>query len=214
MGLLLTYVLGVLTVPALVGAMLLAFWLTAPDSDLPAEGIDAPKTADAQQAGAQASPYSGRRTGWLHITRSLGVRPEAADGQTKLTDMVTRGIAKWIQGKRSDSKHDAADDSPDFYYVVLDGDTLVMYDGEAMGECRGVIIMSKHRVSLHHRPNVSESQVYSRRTPIRLSPVNGAEAQLCKRQVAEYFIYADRPTDKEDWYFALLWSSLEYGLPD
>ncbi|KAJ2544553.1 hypothetical protein GGF49_001177 [Coemansia sp. RSA 1853] len=218
MGQLLTYVLGVLTVPALVAAALLVFWLTAEDSELPSEATMAPETAAAQKAESQASAYSERRTGWLHITRSLGVRPmEAADGQTKLTDMVTRGIAKWIQGKRNEAKPStgATDGTQDFYYVVLDGDTLVMYDGEAMKECRGVIIMSKHRVSLHHRPNVSESQVYSRRTPIRLSPVNdGLEAQMCKRQVAEYFIYADRPTDKEDWYFALLWSSLEYGLPN
>ncbi|KAJ2821380.1 hypothetical protein FBU31_004924, partial [Coemansia sp. 'formosensis'] len=34
------------------------------------------------------------------------------------------------------------------------------------------------------------------------------EASKYKRQVAEYFIYADRPVDKEDWYFALMWSSL------
>ncbi|KAJ2685141.1 hypothetical protein H4R19_006827, partial [Coemansia spiralis] len=85
----------------------------------------------------------------------------------------------------------------------------------AMGECRGVIIMSKHRVSLHHNEGVSESQVYSRRTPIKLSLVaDAADRDLCRRQVAEYYIYADRPTDKEDWYFALLWSSLEFASLD
>ncbi|KAJ2317758.1 hypothetical protein IWW52_002946 [Coemansia sp. RSA 2704] len=218
--LLLTYVLGVLTVPALVATALLAFWLTAPDSDLPSEHAAMPEATAGRASSQLASPYSGRRTGWLHITRSLGTPPaEAFDGQSKLADMVTRGIAKWIHGKRDTKRTDGAasstaDGAQDFYFVVLEGDTLVMYDGEAMNECRGVIIMSKHRVALHHRKNVTESQVYSRRTPIRLSPVTGVETQLCKGQVAEYYIYADRPTDKEDWYFALLWSSLEYGLPD
>ncbi|KAJ2852663.1 hypothetical protein IWW36_000020 [Coemansia brasiliensis] len=224
--LLLTYALGVLTVPALIAAALLVFWLTAPDSDLPSGHADMPKIAPTQhlKSPALTSPYSGRRTGWLRITRSLDTcLTEPSDGQTKLTDMVTRGIAKWIHGKRNDTKR--TDNKPagngtlegtqDAYYVVLDGDTLVMYDGEAMNECRGVIVMSEYRVTLHHRKNVTESQVYSRRTPIRLSPANNSVgAQMCIRQVAEYYMYADRPTDKEDWYFALLWSSLAYGLPE
>ncbi|KAJ2649344.1 hypothetical protein IWW40_003191 [Coemansia sp. RSA 1250] len=226
MGLLLTYALGVLTVPALIAGALLVFWLTAPDSDLPSEHARTPETAPAQhlKSPALASPYGGRRTGWLRITRSLDTcLPEPSDGQPKLTDMVTRGIAKWIHGRRNDPKR--VDSKPagsgtlegtqDAYYVVLDGDTLVMYDGEAMNECRGVIVMSEYRVTLHHRKNVTESQVYSRRTPIRLSPANNsAGAQMCTRQAAEYYMYADRPTDKEDWYFALLWSSLAYGLPE
>ncbi|KAJ1736269.1 hypothetical protein LPJ61_000053 [Coemansia biformis] len=217
--LLAVYALGVLTVPALVAVGVYVFWLNAPDADgAPkddrARGAPLAASAGQQSAAPRGSralalPYSGRRTGWLHITRSLGKPPETFDAQVKLADMVARGITNWIQGKRPDSK--AADSAQDVYYVVLDGDTLVMYDGEAMGECRGVIIMSKHRVSLHHHANVTESQVYSRRTPIKLSPVGAAERDLCRGQVAEYYIYADRPTDKEDWYFALLWSSLEFG---
>ncbi|KAJ2782666.1 hypothetical protein H4R18_002144 [Coemansia javaensis] len=216
--LLLTYALGVLTVPALVAAGVLVFWLGAPSEleekaarSTPAVG----RLGGAQPAGAAPLPFSQRRAGWLHIARTLGQPPGLFDGQMKLADMVTRGIAKWIQGKRPDDRPAApapADGAQGLYYVVLDGDTLVMYDGEAMGECRGVIIMSKHRVSLRHRKDVTESQVYSRRTPIRLSPVNDdVETDLCRGQVAEYYIYADRPSDKEDWYFALLWSSLEFG---
>ncbi|KAJ2454941.1 hypothetical protein EV183_001202 [Coemansia sp. RSA 2336] len=223
--LLLTYALGVLTVPALIAGALLVFWLTAPDSDLPSEHAGTPETAPTQHLKPSlTSPYGGRRTGWLRITRSLDTcLSEPSDGQPKLADMVTRGIAKWIHGKRNDPKR--TDSKPagsgtlegtqDAYYVVLDGDTLVMYDGEAMNECRGVIVMSEYRVTLHHRKNVTESQVYSRRTPIRLSPANNSVgAQMCTRQVAEYYMYADRPTDKEDWYFALLWSSLAYDLPE
>ncbi|KAJ2722473.1 hypothetical protein GGI07_003309 [Coemansia sp. Benny D115] len=171
---------------------------------------------------ALESPYGGRRTGWLRITRSLGSTPPAlTETNTKITEIVARGFAKWISKrtntstKRGDGSTDSSantmleEDMQDLYYAVLDGDNLVMYDGEAMSECRGVIIMSKYRVSLHHRPRTSEAQVYSKKTPIRLSPLNdGAEAQLYKRQVAEYYVYADRPSDKEDWYFALIWSSL------
>ncbi|KAJ2796748.1 hypothetical protein H4R21_004589 [Coemansia helicoidea] len=214
--LLVAYALGVLTVPALVAAGVFLFWLTAPDAErAPAKAAARPGqlAADAQGGRAPALPYSGRRAGWLHITRSLGKPPDAFGGQVKLADMVTRGLTNLIQGKRPDAA--AADSAQEVYYVVLDGDTLVMYDGEAMSECRGVIIMSKHRVSLHHHEGVTESQVYSRRTPIRLSPVTDAvERGLCRGQVAEYYIYADRPTDKEDWYFALLWSSLEYASLD
>ncbi|KAJ2682326.1 hypothetical protein H4R19_007153, partial [Coemansia spiralis] len=143
--LLAAYVLGVLTVPALVAAGVLLFWLTAPDADgapaTPAAAPDRPATA-AAGGRRQPLPYSGRRTGWLHIARSLGKPPETFDGQVKLADVVTRGFTNWIQGKRPDGG--AAESAQDVYYVVLDGDTLVMYDGEAMGECRGVIIMSKH----------------------------------------------------------------------
>ncbi|KAJ2084425.1 hypothetical protein H4R24_000055 [Coemansia sp. RSA 988] len=226
--LVLTYVLGLLTVPALIAAGVFAFWLTLPDasrsqdqSDAFSARIDDTATCSTSaEAGAQvpASPYGGRRTGWLHITRSLGRPPsDSFDGQTNLTDMVARGISKWIQGKRSDNGRPGSstsdtmmtDNAQDLYYVVLDGDTLVMYDGEAMCECRGVIIMSKHRVSLYHHKDVTEAQVYSRRTPIKLSPMNeGIETSRYKRQIAEYYIYADKPTDKEDWYFALMWSSL------
>ncbi|KAJ2805103.1 hypothetical protein H4R20_002223 [Coemansia guatemalensis] len=226
--LVLTYVLGLLTVPALIAAGVFVFWLTLPDASSPqdqpdvfgARADDATTCSKIAEAGAQAptSPYGGRRTGWLHITRSLGRPPsDSFDGQTKLTDMVARGISKWIQGKRSDTRRPGSsasditmtDNAQDLYYVVLDGDTLVMYDGEAMCECRGVIIMSKHQVSLYHHKDVTEAQVYSRRTPIKLSPVNdGIERSRYKRQIAEYYIYADKPTDKEDWYFALMWSSL------
>ncbi|KAJ2611331.1 hypothetical protein H4S08_003212 [Coemansia sp. RSA 1365] len=226
--LVLTYILGLLTVPVLIAAGVLIFWLTSPDATNSQDQSDAFSTCvdDATicsagvGAGAQAptSPYGGRRTGWLHITRSLGRPPsDSFDGQTKLTDMVARGISKWIHGKRSDTGRPGSsasdvtmsDNAQDLYYVVLDGDTLVMYDGEAMSECRGVIIMSKHRVSLYHHKDVTEAQVYSRRTPIKLSPMNdGIETSRYKRQVAEYYIYADKPTEKEDWYFALMWSSL------
>ncbi|KAJ2163160.1 hypothetical protein GGF46_000089 [Coemansia sp. RSA 552] len=203
--LLATYVLGVLTVPALVGVVLAVFLLTAPDSDLPAD-CERPEAGDAADAEEDAgtSPYSGRRAGWLRIRRTLGGPVD--DGQVGLADVVARGLARWVQGKGDGA-------GQDLYYVVLDGDTLVMYDGEAMSECRGVIIMSKHSVTLHHAPDVSESQVYSRRTPIRLAP-GGASPGLHGRQAAEYYVYADRPSDKEDWYFALLWSSLASRGPD
>ncbi|PIA19127.1 hypothetical protein COEREDRAFT_79103 [Coemansia reversa NRRL 1564] len=226
--LVLTYMLGLLTVPVLIAAGVLVFWLTSPDASNSQDQPDASSTcvddaticSSGVGAGAQAptSPYGGRRTGWLHITRSLGRPPsDSFDGQTKLTDMVARGISKWIHGKRSDTGRPGSsasditltDNAQDLYYVVLDGDTLVMYDGEAMSECRGVIIMSKHRVSLYHHKDVTEAQVYSRRTPIKLSPMNdGIETSRYKRQVADYYIYADKPTEKEDWYFALMWSSL------
>ncbi|KAJ2389308.1 hypothetical protein GGI23_005866, partial [Coemansia sp. RSA 2559] len=175
-------------------------------------------------AQARASPYGEKRTGWLRITRSLGAPPpETADANSaKLSDIVARGFSKWMNSRRSSAKKAGVEGQgassmltagpehgQDMYYATLIGDTLVMYDSEAMHECRGVIIMSKHRVSLHHNPDVSESQVYSRRTPIKLSPLDeGIEVGLYKRQVPEYYIYADKPVDKEDWYFALMWSSL------
>ncbi|KAI7834995.1 hypothetical protein BX661DRAFT_175913 [Kickxella alabastrina] len=250
--LLLTYVLGILTLPVLVFTGLFVLWALLPPVENPAAHSHAdsnienkpedtafllemhqqiqrkPSTAtDNTPAppnnlkGAHSpvwSPYGSRRTGWLRITRSLGTNPPelTAETNTNITDMVARGFAKWITSKRTDNLGPesatnmmVAEGAQDLYYVVLDGDTLVMYDGEPMHECRGVIIMTKYRVSLHHRPNTSEAQVYSRKTPIRLAPLDDSvEAQMYKRQVAEYYIYVDRPSEKEDWYFALTWSSL------
>ncbi|KAJ1737162.1 hypothetical protein LPJ72_000738 [Coemansia sp. Benny D160-2] len=241
---LLAYLLGLFTLPAAlaVGAFLL--WSSLPDASDQADSKQAPvsraqklerryakqksrksntRSGEVETDGqACASPYGAKRTGWLRITRSLGAPPpETADTNAKLTDLVARGFAKWMNNRRNNTKKTVADgqagstpvasteSGQDMYYAVLVGDTLVMYDSEAMNECRGVIIMSKHRVSLHHNPDVSESQVYSRRTPIKLSPLNeGVEAVLYKRQVPDYYIYADKPVDKEDWYFALSWSSL------
>ncbi|KAJ1721469.1 hypothetical protein LPJ53_004004 [Coemansia erecta] len=236
--LLLTYVLGVLTLPALVLGGLFVLWTLLPsDSDRdssrsrnsegsPRRNSDAPKEPPKPAEGRQpASPYGVRRAGWLRITRSLGSAPPAlADQGTKIGDLVARGLAKWINGRGSgsggggSSNAAALEGAPDamvaeglddLYYVVLTGDTLVMYDGEAMGECRGVIIMTKYRVSLHHRPGAGEAQVYSRKTPVRLAPLDDSvEARMYKRQVVEYYVYVDRPADKEDWYLALMWSSL------
>ncbi|KAJ2093777.1 hypothetical protein IW138_000173 [Coemansia sp. RSA 986] len=243
---LLAYLLGLLTLPAALAIGAFLFWSSLPDAQPQTQGQQNPairarklerkyakqqsrKTeAQARDVGAnsqaRASPYGAKRTGWLRITRSLGASPpEAADNNNaKLSDIVARGFAKWMNNRRNTVKKTSAEgqgtaNTPtvgsehgqDMYYAVLVGDTLVMYDSEAMHECRGVIIMSKHQVSLHHNPDVSESQVYSRRTPIKLSPLDeGIEAGLYKRQVPEYYIYADKPVDKEDWYFALLWSSL------
>ncbi|KAJ2019809.1 hypothetical protein IW146_006465 [Coemansia sp. RSA 922] len=245
--LVLTYILGILTIPALLIAGVALFWVLLPsaepftrvldisdaastETDEAKKNLVKPATAQ-QQADSLSrqplsSPYGERRMGWLRITRSLDSHPpELVESHTKFTDIVARGFAKWMHtkrsnssagtGKRSDSSGAGGSGPPpdayqqDMYYVVLNGDTLVMYDGEAMGECRGVIIMTKYRVSLHHSEGTSEAQVYSRRTPIRLSPVDDSvEASKYKRQVAEYFVYADRPVDKEDWYFALIWSSL------
>ncbi|KAJ2382780.1 hypothetical protein H4S02_005591, partial [Coemansia sp. RSA 2611] len=239
--LVLTYILGIITIPALLVAGVVLVWVLLPSAEpstkVPAMS-DASGTKDGrlrqnllkvaaqQQADSPplSSPYGERRMGWLRITRSLDSHPpELADSHPKLTDIVARGLAKWMNTKRSSNSSsgssknsDSSGSGPppdayqqDMYYVVLSGDTLVMYDGEAMGECRGVIITTKYRVSLHHCEGASEAQVYSRRTPIRLSPVDDSvEASKYKRQVAEYFVYADRPVDKEDWYFALMWSSL------
>ncbi|KAJ2232278.1 hypothetical protein IWW45_005086 [Coemansia sp. RSA 485] len=235
MQLLLAYILGILTLPALVAAGLFVFWALLPPADQSTPLIDyedealaakrplhTDKDATSEHKTA-SSPYGSRRTGWLRITRSLESNPpDVSDGSTKITEIVARGFAKWISSKRSGTANKrpeigvegstntmVAEGLDDLYYVVLDGDTLVMYDGEDMSECRGVIIMTKYRVSLHHRPNTSEAQVYSRKTPIRLAPMDDSfEARLYKRQVVEYYVYVDRPMDKEDWYFALMWSSL------
>ncbi|KAJ1791076.1 hypothetical protein LPJ59_005052, partial [Coemansia sp. RSA 2399] len=243
---LLAYLVGLLTIPAVLAIGAFLFWSSLPDAQpqIPSQRNPAVRArklerkyarqqsrkADTQardpdaNTQARASPYGAKRTGWLRITRSLGAPPpETADANNaNLSDIVARGFAKWMNSRRSNAKKAAAEGQgasstptadpergQDMYYAVLVGDTLVMYDSEAMHECRGVIIMSKHRVSLHHNPDVSESQVYSRRTPIKLSPLGeGIEAGLYKRQVPEYYIYADKPVDKEDWYFALMWSSL------
>ncbi|KAJ2492883.1 hypothetical protein IWW37_001055 [Coemansia sp. RSA 2050] len=238
--LVLTYILGILTIPALLIAGVTLVWVLLPSAEPCTRALATSDAASAKDGGLKqsllnaaaqqqadspslSSPYGGRRMGWLRITRSIDSHlPELADSHPKLADIVARGLAKWMNTKRSSNSNnngknsDGSGSGPppdacqqDMYYVVLSGDTLVMYDGEAMGECRGVIITTKYRVSLHHCEGTSEAQVYSRRTPIRLSPVDDSvEASKYKRQVAEYFVYADRPVDKEDWYFALMWSSL------
>ncbi|KAI8324873.1 hypothetical protein GQ54DRAFT_295867 [Martensiomyces pterosporus] len=248
--LLLTYLLGILTLPALLAAAVAVLWALSPTQEAGSPTIfDAPSVMEAQEQldtlsckrqrssssdttlgpeedtaapnnrEVASSPYGGRHTGWLRITRTLGQPPRdpPADSGSKLTDIVARGFTKWMHGRRQangarktdthvKSASTAADAPTDTYYAVLDKETLVMYDSERMTECRGVIIMPKHQVSLYHRENVTESQVYSRRTPIRLAPREGDAGD--RRQAAEYYVFVDGAAEKEDWYFALLWSSL------
>ncbi|KAJ2785940.1 hypothetical protein GGI15_001750 [Coemansia interrupta] len=228
--LLLTYALGVLTLPAVVLGGLLVLWALLPRDDATAaanspghSSAEHNDSAQPTEAAPPSSPYGARRAGWLRITRSSGSAPPAtvAEQGPKIGDLVARGLAKWINVRGSSTAGEGAppgmvaEGLDDLYYVVLTGDTLVMYDGEAMAECRGVIIMTKYSVSLHHRPGAGEAQVYSRKTPVRLAPLDDSvEARMYTRQVVEYYVYADSPAEKEDWYLALMWSSLVAVAPE
>ncbi|KAJ2373771.1 hypothetical protein IW150_003453, partial [Coemansia sp. RSA 2607] len=117
--LLLTYALGVATLPVLAAGVLPS---TNTQDQQPEDSANINKDKD-KASEQQASPYGTRRAGWLRITRTPGNSGEA---DSTLGDLVTRGLTKWINARNSP----ASAESRDLYYVVLTGDTLVMYDGE------------------------------------------------------------------------------------
>ncbi|KAJ2040432.1 hypothetical protein GGI03_003693, partial [Coemansia sp. RSA 2337] len=122
--LVLTYILGILTIPALLIAGVALFWVLLPSAEPFTRVLDISDAASAKTdeaknlvkpAAAQqqadslsrqplSSPYGERRMGWLRITRSLDSHPpELVESHTKFTDIVARGFAKWMHTKRSNS---------------------------------------------------------------------------------------------------------------
>ncbi|ORX68144.1 hypothetical protein DL89DRAFT_268682 [Linderina pennispora] len=212
------YLLGLLTLPLLLAAAVLglALWAMVPDpekSNRQTSLLDAKAAALREPSGdniaSPTSPYGTRRTGWLRISRcASGASPAhgPSESAARLSDLVARGINKWIHNKRG-KPEDPPPVATNMNYAVLENGTLAMYESEKMAEGHGVIVLSHYQVTLHHSEGASESQMYSRRTPIRLAPL-AAAVGADVRQRKDYYLFADRAVDKEDWYYALLWNSL------
>ncbi|KAJ1954976.1 hypothetical protein EC988_002136 [Linderina pennispora] len=212
------YLLGLLTLPLLLAAAVLglALWAMIPDpekSNRQTSLLDGKAAALREPSGdsiaSPTSPYGTRRTGWLRISRcASGASPAhgPSESAARLSDLVARGINKWIHNKRG-KPEDPPPVATNMSYAVLENGTLAMYESEKMAEGHGVIVLSHYQVTLHHSEGASESQMYSRRTPIRLAPL-AAAVGADVRQRKDYYLFADRAVDKEDWYYALLWNSL------
>ncbi|KAJ1924322.1 hypothetical protein IWQ60_005278 [Tieghemiomyces parasiticus] len=219
----LTFLLGALFLPACLAGVLAYIYVTLPPADKPpsaagkssdpvvttAEHDQRQRAAERRAEEALEDPATYHRVGWLRITRE---EKESAD-TPNFANLVKLGLTQMMESKQQQAQRKAKDR----YYVVLKYDTLFLYTGEEQIECRGVIIMPMHTVSIHP-PLLPDNEVFHKERPILLAkkaPLaasNSKEAALAANGDAtaagdtlrnSYFVYADTPVVKEDWYFAL-----------
>lgn len=117
-----------------------------------------------------------------------------------------------------------------FLYAMLRRDTLFLYDSEAQKECKGVIVLTRHVVSLYPE-GLTDSEIFHKDLPVMVrrkdmfprrrkttdkkstentstpdgSPSQGPISEIAPE--AKYFLYAVSPNEKEDWFLALLRAS-------
>ncbi|KAJ1980617.1 hypothetical protein H4R35_001048 [Dimargaris xerosporica] len=143
------------------------------------------------------------RVGWLRITRE----ERSAQEVSNLAGLVKLGLTHIMETKQQQAQRK----NKDLYYVVLKYDTLFMYDSEQQLECRGVVVLPMHQVTLHPL-DLPDNEVFHRERPILLAERLTADALQDADQESKdnYYIYADTPVVKEDWYFAL-WRASQLG---
>ncbi|KAJ1652229.1 hypothetical protein IWQ61_007389 [Dispira simplex] len=138
------------------------------------------------------------KDGWLRITRDE--RPN--EDVSTLSGLVKLGITSIIETKQQQANRLAKDR----YFVTLKYDTLFLYDSEQQAECRGVVVVPYYQVAIHPR-NLPENEVFHKDLPILLrKTLPGKDEdppEMTSALQDSYYIYADTPIIKEDWYFAL-----------
>ncbi|KAJ1913547.1 hypothetical protein H4219_005171 [Mycoemilia scoparia] len=176
--------------------------------------------------GANSSPNIPAST-TLHTT-AYGSKDAISESMVQ----TSNSNGSWVKSAGSDlSMMSAKERPPNSVYCVLKQNTLFMYDSEQQMEGRGIIILSYYDVSLLLDPNTRDSQSFSRKKPIKLTPHDQIPSSSSSSSPPEqsakdssagagdtlpvhghlplnYYVYCDRPTEKEDWYFALIKASL------
>ncbi|KAJ1969732.1 hypothetical protein IWQ62_000434 [Dispira parvispora] len=203
------FLLGVLCLP--VGLALAAWYIyktlpNAPSPDksttpflVPLEEHDRfHRQAEEAIAQQKAEFNTFYKVGWLRITREE--RPD--EDVSTLKGLVKLGITSIMETKQQQANRLAKDR----YFVTLKYDTLFLYDSEQQAECRGVVVVPYYQVAIHPR-NLPDNEVFHKDLPILLSKtIPGEDEEPPETTGAlqdSYYIYADTPTVKEDWYFAL-----------
>nr|CAG8495063.1 5748_t:CDS:2 [Entrophospora candida] len=145
--------------------------------------------------------------GWLRVTKEFEMN-STTNGPT-FGNMMKQGIQSFMEGKNSQLKR-----SKDSYFAVLKYNTLFMYDSERQLDCKGIIIISNHNVSIYPE-NLPDNEIFSKATSIRLKTKQSVYDDM-KIDIDDttYYLFCNVAVEKEDWYFVLQKSSkLESNSP-
>ncbi|KAM3583415.1 hypothetical protein VKS41_004328 [Umbelopsis sp. WA50703] len=126
------------------------------------------------------------------------------------------GIQSYVSGKSVSKRREK-------YFAVLKFGTLFLFDSENQEDCRMVIPVHNYKASIYPE-NLLDHEVYAKPNAIKLSLANkneeddhltlqSAPAAERRRSSNEeedvslantFYVFCDRPVDKEDWFFAFL----------
>ncbi|KAG7810829.1 hypothetical protein KL921_002457 [Ogataea angusta] len=163
----------------------------------------------AEQASSQPAPKSGNFLKMVKGNKSVPANAEEPKQDTTSLD------AKKLKAIRKKNR----------YYAVLKHGNLFLYDDEAKKNVQHVIVLSNHVIGIWPR-ELKDGQLFtkkaaicifkkdsepSRTAPHATSPEPENLLDILQGKVSletppkdTFFLYADRNTQKEDWYFALL----------
>ncbi|CAG8601123.1 3302_t:CDS:2, partial [Diversispora eburnea] len=144
------------------------------------------------------------KVGWLRVTREYEINSTIPNGSTFGNIMKS-----FMEGKNAQVKR-----PKDSFFAVLKYNTLFMYDSERQLDCKGIIIISNHDVSMYPE-QLPDNEIFIKATSIRLK----TKKSICTDMAigidsSNYYLFCDIGVDKEDWYFSLQRSSkLESNSP-
>ncbi|KAG1335781.1 hypothetical protein G6F62_006517 [Rhizopus arrhizus] len=128
------------------------------------------------------------KIGWLQVHKNKIIKETSSIG-----DRVVSYIS------RNNSQIDNH-----LYYSVLKHNILYLYDSEKQLDCKQVINLTNHKVSIHP-PGLTDAELFSKPQHIKIEN---------RDNTITYYINCDRCIDKEDWYFTLIRASSNSTSPD
>ncbi|ORY97256.1 putative integral membrane protein conserved region-domain-containing protein [Syncephalastrum racemosum] len=139
-------------------------------------------TMQTQQQQQQQQQQQLYKVGWVRVCRDehLLVPPDTSIGEM---------VKTYISGQNSHEQQQQV------YFAVLKGTTLFLYDSEKQLDCKDVIQVHHHQVSMHP-PHLLDHELFTRPAAVKLHTAT-----------SNYYINCARCIDKEDWYLALLRAS-------
>jgi hypothetical protein len=152
------------------------------------------------------------RRGWIRIRTEF--QPDDNSGS------IMSGIQSYVSGKSTLKKR------KEHYFALLKFGTLFLFDSENQSECKLVIPIHSYKASLYPE-KLLDHEVYARPNAIKLTRSHASKEAdkmtLASAPVAEqkkviaeeeefaagdeFYIFCDKPVDKEDWFFAFLEAS-------
>lgn len=152
------------------------------------------------------------RRGWIRIRREF--QPDDSTGS------IISGIQSYVSGKNAQKKR------KEKYFALLKFGTLFLFDSESQTECKLVIPIHSYKASIYPE-HLPDHEVFARPNAIKLTRTHASKeadkVTLASSPVAdhkkqtsdeeefsaedEFYVFCDRPVDKEDWYFAFLEAS-------
>ncbi|CAG8642868.1 6707_t:CDS:2 [Acaulospora morrowiae] len=144
------------------------------------------------------------KVGWLRVTKEHETSTATQNGST-----FGNIVKSFMEGKNAQVKR-----PKDSFFAVLKYNTLFMYDSERQLDCKGIIIVSNHDVSMYPE-HLPDNEIFLKNTSIRLKKKMSICADMAiEAESSNYYLFCSVGVDKEDWYFALQKSSkLEFHSP-